>query len=417
MSKITIQNIKELVGITYSGRLLKKGSEMNKLSTIQNAFVIIENGLIKAFGTMADLSLTENDNSTVIDAKNKLVFPSWCDSHTHLVFAAPRDKEFVDRINGLTYEEIALKGGGILNSAEKLQETSEDDLYNSAMNRIDEIIKLGTGAVEIKSGYGLTAEAEIKMLRVIKRLKQNSSITIKANFLGAHAIPKEYKPNREEYISLIINEMIPSIKSEGLAEYIDVFCETNYYTPEETDRILKAGIAIGLKPKIHVNQFTTIGGIQTGINNNALSVDHLEVVSKEDIDALKKSETIPTLLPSCSFFLGIPYAPAKELIENNLPIALASDYNPGSTPSGNMNFVVSLACIKMKLTPEQAINAATINSAYAMGVSDILGSIEIGKKANVFITKEINSYAFLPYSFGSNLVETVILNGEVQKKH
>ena len=416
MSKFTIKNIKELVGITDSGSLLKKGSEMNKLSTIQNAFVIIENGLIKSFGAMTDLSSTENDNSTVIDAKNKLVFPSWCDSHTHLVFAAPRDEEFVDRINGLTYEEIALKGGGILNSAEKLQETSEDDLYNSAMNRIDEIIKLGTGAVEIKSGYGLTAEAEIKMLRVIKRLKQNSAITIKANFLGAHAIPKEYKSNREGYINLIINEMIPSIKSEGLAEYIDVFCETNYYTPEETDRILKAGIAIGLKPKIHVNQFTTIGGIQTGIDNNALSVDHLEVVNIEDIEALKKSKTMPTLLPSCSFFLGIPYAPAKELIDNNLPIALASDYNPGSTPSGNMNFVVSLACIKMKLTPEQAINAATINSAYAMGVSDILGSIEIGKKANIFITKEINSYAFLPYSFGSNLIETVILNGEIQKK-
>ena len=414
MSKITIQNIKELVGISHSGILLKKGSEMNQLPTIQNAFVIIENGLIKSFGKMTDLTLTENDNSIVIDAKNKLVFPSWCDSHTHLVFAAPRDDEFVDRINGLTYEEIALKGGGILNSAEKLQETSEDDLYDSAMIRIREIIKLGTGAVEIKSGYGLTAEAELKMLRVIKRLKQNSPLTIKANFLGAHAIPKEYKANREKYIELIIREMIPAIKREDLAEYIDVFCETNYYTPEETDRILKAGIAIGLTPKIHVNQFTAIGGIQTGINNNALSVDHLEVVNKEDIEALKKSETMPTLLPSCSFFLGIPYAPAKELIENNLPIALASDYNPGSTPSGNMNFVVSLACIKMKLTPEQAINAATINSAYAMGISDKLGSIEIGKKANVFITKEINSYAFLPYSFGSNLIETVILNGEVQ---
>jgi len=414
MSKITIQNIKELVGISHSGILLKKGLEMNQLSTIQNAFVIIENGLIKSFGKMTDLTLTENDNSTVIDAKNKLVFPSWCDSHTHLVFAAPRDNEFVDRINGLTYEEIALKGGGILNSAEKLQETSEDDLYDSAMIRIHEIIKLGTGAVEVKSGYGLTVEAELKMLRVIKRLKQNSPLTIKANFLGAHAIPKKYKANRKKYIDLIINEMIPVIKSEGLSEYIDVFCETNYYTPEETDRILKAGIAIGLTPKIHVNQFTTIGGIQTGINNNALSVDHLEIVNKEDIEALKKSETMPTLLPSCSFFLGIPYAPAKELIENNLPIALASDYNPGSTPSGNMNFVVSLACIKMKLTPEQAINAATINSAYAMGISDKLGSIEIGKKANVFITKEINSYAFLPYSFGSNLIETVILNGEVQ---
>ena len=414
MSKITIQNIKELVGISHSGILLKKGAEMNQLSTIKNAFVIIENGLIKSFGEMTDLTTIENDNSTVIDAKNKLVFPSWCDSHTHLVFAAPRDEEFVDRINGLTYEEIALKGGGILNSAEKLQETSEDDLYDSAMIRIREIIKLGTGAVEIKSGYGLTVEAELKMLRVIKRLKQNSPLTIKANFLGAHAIPKEYKADRNKYIELIINEIIPLIKSEGLAEYIDVFCETNYYTPEETDRILKAGIAIGLTPKIHVNQFTTIGGIQTGINNNALSVDHLEVVNKEDIEALKKSETMPTLLPSCSFFLGIPYAPAKELIDNNLPIALASDYNPGSTPSGNMNFVVSLACIKMKLTPEQAINAATINSAYAMGVSEKLGSIEIGKKANLFITKEINSYAFLPYSFGSNLIETVILNGEVQ---
>ena len=414
MSKITIQNIKELVGISYSGILLKKGAEMNQLSTIKNAFVIIENGLIESFGEMTDLTTIENDNSTVIDAKNKLVFPSWCDSHTHLVFAAPRDEEFVDRINGLTYEEIALKGGGILNSAEKLQKTSEDDLYDSAMIRIREIIKLGTGAVEIKSGYGLTVKAELKMLRVIKRLKENSPLTIKANFLGAHAIPKEYKADRNKYIELIINEMIPFIKSEGLAEYIDVFCETNYYTPEETDRILKAGIAIGLTPKIHVNQFTTIGGIQTGINNNALSVDHLEVVNKEDIEVLKKSETMPTLLPSCSFFLGIPYAPAKELIDNNLPIALASDYNPGSTPSGNMNFVVSLACIKMKLTPEQAINAATINSAYAMGVSDKLGSIEIGKKANLFITKEINSYAFLPYSFGSNLIETVILNGEVQ---
>jgi imidazolonepropionase len=414
MSKITIQNIKELVGISHSGILLKKGAEMNQLSTIQNAFVIIENGLFESFGKMNDLTLTENDNSTVIDAKNKIVFPSWCDSHTHLVFAAPRDEEFVDRIKGLTYEEIALKGGGILNSAEKLQKTSEDDLYESAMVRIREIIKLGTGAVEIKSGYGLTVEAELKMLRVIKRLKQNSPLTIKANFLGAHAIPKEYKTDRNKYIELIINEMIPAIQREGLAEYIDVFCETNYYTPEETDRILKAGIAIGLTPKIHVNQFTTIGGIQTGINNNALSVDHLEVINKGDIEALKNSETIPTLLPSCSFFLGIPYAPAKELIENNLPIALASDYNPGSTPSGNMNFVVSLACIKMKLTPEQAINAATINSAYAMGISDKLGSIEIGKKANVFITKEINSYAFLPYSFGSNLIETVILNGEIQ---
>jgi len=414
MSKIIIQNIKELVGTSNSGELLKKGAEMNQLSTIQNAFLIIENGLIHSFGKMNELPSHNKGEYTLIDAENKLVFPSWCDSHTHLVFAAPREGEFVDRINGLTYEEIALKGGGILNSAEKLQNTTEDELYESAMSRIDEITKLGTGAVEIKSGYGLSLEAEIKMLRVIKKLKQNSPLTIKANFLGAHAIPKEFKEKRNEYINLITSKMLPIIKSEGLADYIDVFCETNYYTPEETDTILKAGKAIDLIPKIHVNQFTTIGGIQVGIDNNALSVDHLEIVNEEDIDALKNSNTMPTLLPSCSFFLGIPYAPAKELIENDLPIALASDYNPGSTPSGNMNFVVSLACIKMKLTPEQAINAATINSAYAMGVSDILGNIEIGKKANVFITKEINSYAFLPYSFGSNLIETIILNGEIQ---
>lgn len=414
MSKIIIENIKEIIGISNSGTLLKKGSDMNTLKTLKHAYLIIENEVISSFGEMKDYTPNLQSESTIIDAENKFVFPSWCDSHTHLVFAAPREGEFVDRINGLTYEEIALKGGGILNSAQKLQSASEDELYESALVRLNEIMQLGTGAVEIKSGYGLSVDAELKMLRVIKRLKEESPLTIKANFLGAHAIPKDFKENREGYINLIINEMLPRIKEENLADYIDVFCETNYYTPEETDRILKAGIAAGLKPKIHVNQFTTIGGIQTGVDNKALSVDHLEVVNDEDITALRKSDTMPTLLPSCSFFLGIPYAPAKELIENGLPIALASDYNPGSTPSGNMNFVVSLGCIKMKLTPEQAINAATINSAYAMGVSDDLGSIEIGKKANIFITKEMNSYAFLPYSFGSNLIDTVILNGEVQ---
>lgn len=414
MKKILIKNIKEIVGVDYENYLLKKGNELNDLTTIKNAFIAIEDGVIIAFGKMEQLAIDDWKNLTIIDAENKYIFPSWCDSHTHLVFAKPREEEFVDRINGLSYEEIALKGGGILNSAKALENTTEEDLYNSAMTRLNEIMQLGTGAVEIKSGYGLTLNAEIKMLRVIKRLKENSPLTIKANFLGAHAIPLEYKQKRNEYISLIIEKMLPIINEENLADYIDVFCESNYYTPEETDKILKAGIAIGLTPKIHVNQFNAIGGINIGVQNHALSVDHLEVMSEDDYTILKNSDTMPTLLPSCSFFLGIPYAPAKELIKRGLPIALASDYNPGSTPSGNMNFVVSLACIKMKLTPEQAINAATINSAYAMGISDQLGSIALGKKANLFITKEMNSYAFLPYSFGSNQIETVILNGIIQ---
>lgn len=414
MKKILIKNIKEIVGVDYENYLLKKGNELNDLTTIKNAFIAIEDGVIIAFGKMEQLAIDDWKNLTIIDAENKYIFPSWCDSHTHLVFAKPREEEFVDRINGLSYEEIALKGGGILNSAKALENTTEEDLYHSAMTRLNEIMQLGTGAVEIKSGYGLTLNAEIKMLRVIKRLKENSPLTIKANFLGAHAIPLEYKQKRNEYISLIIEKMLPIINEENLADYIDVFCESNYYTPEETDKILKAGIAIGLTPKIHVNQFNAIGGINIGVQNHALSVDHLEVMSEDDYTILKNSDTMPTLLPSCSFFLGIPYAPAKELIKRGLPIALASDYNPGSTPSGNMNFVVSLACIKMKLTPEQAINAATINSAYAMGISDQLGSIALGKKANLFITKEMNSYAFLPYSFGSNQIETVILNGIIQ---
>ncbi len=414
MSKILIKNIKELIGTTSSNTLLKKGKEMNQLNTIENAFLAIEDGKIADFGPMSELhGITDWSDLQVIDCEGKMVFPSWCDSHTHIVFAAPREGEFVDRINGLTYEEIGLKGGGILNSARRLQETSEEQLYQDALKRVNEVAKLGTGAIEIKSGYGLTLDAEIKMLRVIKRLKETTPLTIKANFLGAHAIPTAYKENRTAYIDLIINEMLPIIEQENLADYIDVFCETNYYTPEETDRILQAGIAIGLTPKIHVNQFTSIGGIQVGTKNNALSVDHLEVMKDDDFEALANSNTMPTILPSCSFFLGLPYGPGKELIEKGLPFALASDYNPGSTPSGNMNFVVSLGCIRMKLTPEQAINAATLNSAYAMGISNEMGSIEVGKKANIFITKEMTSYAFLPYSFGSNLVETVILNGEI----
>lgn len=382
---------------------------MAHLSTIKNAWLAIEDDLIVGFGKMDDWEgISDWTNLEVIDATGKMVFPTWCDSHTHLVFAASREEEFVDRIKGLTYQEIAAKGGGILNSAKKLQDKSEDELYNDALLRIQEIHQLGTGAVEIKSGYGLTVDSELKMLRVIKRLKENCNITIKATFLGAHAIPTAFKENRTAYIDLIINEMLPIIQKEQLADYIDVFCETNYYTPEETNRILEAGIKIGLTPKIHVNQFTSIGGIQVGIKNKALSVDHLEIMSEQDIIDLSKSEVMPTLLPSCSFFLGISYAPARELINKGLPLALATDFNPGSTPSGNMNFVLSLACINYKITPEEAINAATINAAYAMGIEKTHGSITIGKKASIFITKEIPSIAFLPYYFGSSCVDRVI---------
>jgi imidazolonepropionase len=409
MSKLLIKNIKELVQVETEAKDKVVGVEMKNLPTIKNAWLSIENDEIAAFGEMSSCP----DVSEVIDAVGKLVFPSFCDSHTHIVYAASREEEFVDRINGLSYEEIAKKGGGILNSAKKLQNTSEEDLFNDAWRRLEEIKKTGTGAVEIKSGYGLSVEGELKMLRVIKKLKEKSELTIKANFLGAHAIPAEYKENRKSYIDLIINEMIPIVKSESLADYIDVFCETNYYTPEETDTILQAGIAAGLQPKIHVNQFTSIGGIQSGIKNNALSVDHLEVMEEKDIQDLISSDVMPTLLPSCSFFLGIPYAPARKLIDSGLPVALATDFNPGSTPSGNMPFVLSLACINYKMTPEEAINAATINSAYAMGLSQTHGSIAVGKKANLFITNEVSSIAYIPYSFGSNNIETVIINGQI----
>ena len=416
MSKLLIKNIKELVQVETSPKDKVVGEEMKTLPTIKNAWLAIEDDLIVAFGEMSDfLEITDWENLEVIDAAGQLVFPSFCDSHTHIVYAASREEEFVNRINGLTYEEIAKKGGGILNSAKKLQNTSEEDLFNDAFQRLEEIKKTGTGAVEIKSGYGLSVEGELKMLRVIKRLKAESELAIKANFLGAHAIPTEYKENRDGYIDLIINETIPIIESESLADYIDVFCETNYYTPEETDRVLQAGIAIGLTPKIHVNQFTSIGGIQAGIKNNALSVDHLEVMEENDIQDLMKSDVMPTLLPSCSFFLGIPYAPARRLIDSGLPVALATDFNPGSTPSGNMPFVLSLACINYKMTPEEAINASTINGAYAMGLSSTHGSIAVGKKANLFITKEISSVAFIPYSFGTNNIQTVIINGRVLK--
>ena len=413
MSRILIKNIKELVQVLDTNVRKLSGEEMTNLSTIKDAWLAIEDDIIIAYGKMKDWGgITDWSDLEVIDATGKMVFPTWCDSHTHIVFAKTREEEFVDRIKGLTYQEIAAKGGGILNSAKKLQDASEEELYQGALTRIKEIQATGTGAVEIKSGYGLTLDAELKMLRVIKRLKENCELTIKANFLGAHAIPAEFKENRRGYIDLIINEMLPIIEKEHLADFIDTFCETNYYTPEETNEILEAGQKIGLTPKIHVNQFTSIGGIQVGIKNKALSVDHIEVMTDKDISDLAKSDVMPTLLPSCSFFLTIPYAPAKQLIEKGLPIALATDFNPGSTPSGNMCFVLSLACINMKLTPEQAINAVTINAAYAMGLEKTHGSITVGKKANIFITKEISSVAHLPYYFGHNQIEQVIINGK-----
>lgn len=409
--KILIINIKELIQVREKGILKVSGEEMGLLPTIKNAFLLIENDVIVAFGEMENCPKITVD--TTIDAIGKMVLPTWCDSHTHIVYAGNREQEFVDRINGLSYEEIANRGGGILNSAKKLNETSEEELYNQSKVRLEEVMKLGTGAVEIKSGYGLSVEGELKMLRVIQKLKSKYPIAIKATFLGAHAFPLEYKENHKGYIDLIINEMIPQIAKEQLADFIDVFCEMGYFSVEETEQILTAGIQFGLIPKIHVNQFNAIGGIKAAVKYNALSVDHLEVMNPEDIEDLKNTETMPVALPSCSYFLSIPYTPAREMISAGLPLALATDFNPGSTPSGNMNFVVATACIKMKMTPEEAINAATINGAFAMGISETHGSITIGKKANIIITKPISSFYQLPYAFGSNLIETVIIEGNI----
>ena len=408
------KNIKELIQVRTEPISFVSGKEMNTLPTIKNAFLVIKNGLISNYGSMQDCPKNEFDE--VVDAAGKIILPAWCDSHTHIVYAGNRESEFVDRINGLTYEEIANRGGGILNSAKKLQETSEEELYQQSEARLEEVMQLGTGAIEIKSGYGLTVEAELKMLRVIKRLKAHYPISIKSTLLAAHALPLEYKNNKSGFIKLIIEELIPKVADKQLAEYIDVFCEKGYFTVEDTEQILKAGKVYGLKPKIHVNQFNSFGGVQIGVKNEALSVDHLEIMKDEDIASLQNTTTMPVALPSCSYFLGIPYTPARQIINAGLPLALATDYNPGSTPSGNMNFVVSTACIKMKMTPEEAINAATINGAYAMDLQDEVGSITVGKKANFIVTKPINSYAFLPYAFGSNLIEEVFINGESIKK-
>ncbi|CAL2101174.1 Imidazolonepropionase [Tenacibaculum sp. 190130A14a] len=402
-------NIKELIQVRENNIKKVSGADMKVLPTIKNAFLLLEDDTIIDYGSMENVPSSAD---TTIDCTGKMILPTWCDSHTHIVYAGNREQEFVDRINGLTYEEIANKGGGILNSAKKLQETSEDDLYEQSSKRLEEVMQLGTGAVEIKSGYGLTVEAELKMLRVIKKLRENYKLPIKATFLGAHAFPTEYKNNKEGYIDLIINAMLPKIAKENLAEFIDAFCETGYFSVEDTDKILEAGKKYGLTPKVHVNQFTTIGGVQVSIKHDALSVDHLEVMNAEDIEALKGTKTMPVALPSCSYFLSIPYTPAREIMNAGLPLALATDFNPGSTPSGNMNFVVATACIKMKMTPEEAINAATINGAYAMNLSEEVGSITKGKKANFILTKEILSYGAIPYNFGSVLIDSVFINGK-----
>ncbi len=419
LTALLIKNIKCLVQTEEFPRLKVCGSQMAEITSVNDAWLYIENGLIAEFGKMNEPRikdiLSNNDGFDIIDATGKFVFPSFCDSHTHLVYSGSREIEYIDKIKGLSYAEIARRGGGILNSAEKLHKTSEDELYNQSVNRINEIIASGTGAVEIKSGYGLNLDDELKMLRVIKRIKNTCPLEVKATFLGAHAIPVEYGKNREKYVALVINEMIPVVASEELADFIDVFCDTGFFTAEDTERILMAGIKYGLTGKIHANELAYSGGIQAGVKYNALSVDHLEFTGDDEINALKGSETMPTLLPGSAFFLGMSDPPVRKMINAGLPVALASDYNPGSSPSGNMKFIMSLGCIKLKMLPEEVINAVTINSAYAMGISETHGSISQGKVANVFITKEIPSYEFMPYAFGSTLIDTVILKGKVIK--
>jgi imidazolonepropionase len=409
MSKTLIKNIKSLYQAGEDLPNIVRGKQMAHVPVIHDAFVALEEGKIVAYGKMSELiGIDDWSNLTVIDATGKSVLPAFCDAHTHLVFAKTREEEFVDRINGLSYEEIALKGGGILNSAARLNEMSEDELYEHAVARIHRVMSYGTGAIEIKSGYGLSVEAELKMLRVIKRLKQSMPIPVKATFLGAHAFPKEYKEDHRGYIDLIVNEMLPQVTKEQLADYIDVFCERNYFSVEEMEEILIAGKHFGLTPKVHVNQFSVMGGVRKAIECGALSVDHLEEIADDDISALQESNCMPVALPGCSHFLSIPFTDARRLINAGLPLALASDYNPGSTPNGNLSVVWSLACIKMKMTPEEALNALTINAAYAMGLESSHGRIALGYAAPVLITTEIPSLAFIPYSFGDQLIEQVV---------
>ena len=409
MKRTLITNIKSLVQVEDTAREAVCGKDMAEVKTIENAYLLIEDDKIANFGTMDTLS--ENADLT-IDAKQRFVLPSFCDSHTHLVYAGSREIEYIDKIRGLSYEEIAKRGGGILNSAKRLQEASEDELFEDAMQRLEEIISYGTGAVEIKSGYGLTTEAELKMLRVIRRLKEASPLTIKANFLGAHGVPLEYSGRQGDFVNLVIDEMIPQVAKENLAEFIDVFCDTGFFTVEETARMLEAGTKHGLVPKIHANELDYSGGIEVGVKYGALSVDHLECVGEKEIATLKTSKTMPTILPGAAFFLNMPYSPARKMIEAGLPVAMASDFNPGSSPSGNMQMVLTFACVNYRLTPQEAINATTINSAYAMGISRTHGSIAKGKQANFYITKDIPTIEYIPYYYGTNKVERTFLNGK-----
>ena len=412
--KTLIKNIKELVGVESTPQLRKQGKEMAQMETVKNAYLIINDGLIEQFGYMGELVERhglEVPYDRVVDAAGRMVFPSFCDSHTHLVYANSRELEFVDKIRGLSYEEIAKRGGGILNSAKATAAASEDELYDMAWQRLEEARNLGTGAIEIKSGYGLTTESELKLLRVIRRLKEKSPLTIKSNFLGAHGIPMEYRGHQEDYVDLVINEMIPRVADEGLADFIDVFCDKGFFTVEDTARILEAGIKYGMRPKIHANEMASSGGVQVGVKYGAISVDHLEQMGDAEIECLKGTETMPTILPGCAFFLNLPLSPARKMIDAGLPVAMASDYNPGTSPSNNMQLILSMACIRYRLTPEEAFNATTLNTAYAMGVSDKLGSIAVGKVANFYITKPISSLEYMPYSFGENKVERTFLKG------
>jgi imidazolonepropionase len=412
---LLIYNIGMLVQVREDPPAFIAGKAMSQLPVIEGGWLLTEDDIIAAYGPMSGMPDAVAGMHT-LDAGGGFVFPSFCDPHTHLVYAGSREKEYTDKIRGLSYEEIARRGGGILNSARLLHETSEDELFRQSMERVREIIRFGTGAVEIKSGYGLTTEDELKMLRVVRRIRMESPLTVKATFLGAHAMPEKFRENRKGYIDLVVNEMIPAVAAGKLADYIDVFCDRGFFTLEETERILSAGAHYGLLPKMHANELDYSGGIQLGVKHKALSVDHLEFTGDEEIATLLGSGTMPTLLPGAAFFLGMDNPPARKMIDSGLPVAMASDYNPGSSPSGNMKFIMSLGCIRMKMLPEETINAVTLNSAYAMGISGSHGSITAGKKANLFITKKIPSYEYMPYAYGTELVEKVILNGELQER-
>lgn len=408
---LLVKNIGCIVGIDESGRTRVAGKEMNNIGMLENAWLLTDNERICDYGTMD--ALPHEEGYEVIDAKGGWLFPSFCDSHTHIVYAGSREQEFLDKINGLTYEEIAKRGGGILNSADRLHDTSEDELYRQAMERIDEIVAMGTGLVEIKSGYGLTLEDELKILRVIRRIKETAPLDVRATFLGAHAVGRAYKGRQSEYVEHVCNDMIPAVAKEGLADFVDVFCDKGFFTVEETAKIVETGARYGLRAKIHANELAVSGGVEVGVEHGALSVDHLESMGDEQIEALRGSDTMPTMLPGCAFFLGIGYPPARKMIDAGLAVALASDYNPGTAPSGNMRFVASLASIKMKMTPAEALNAATLNSACAMGESKDFGSITRGKKANFYITRPLPSLAFLPYAHQTPVIKTVVLKGKM----